>query len=823
MRLLMPPPLDGGAAGRALLAEFTFTQPDPIAEFGVPATVGLSLGVVATVLVSGLMSGLTLGLLSLDRLDLEVMLRTGTPKERRMAARLAPIVKYPHWVLATLVIFNTVSSVALPLCMDRLVSSLVALIVSSTAIVLFGEIMPQAVCSRHGLSIGGTMAPMVRVLMWLTAPLSWPIGWLLDWLLGTKGGIFGRRQLMALVDLHRTSTGMGGPLADDEFNVILGALDMTSKTAASNMTPLEKVFMLSTDDSLDKATLQSGHSRVPVYEGSDRSNILGLIITKELLQYVGLLAGPQPPPRIGDIELRDVLRLPVDTRMYHLLDIFQTGQSHMALLTAPKSEATGAAAAKWKGGRLKDEEDEEEEEGDEDESEETERQERRQRRKRWRDKQRRRLITLRSFTGGGGGSDAGSPRASGGGSPRRSGDGGGGSGSPREGSESPRSPRSKDLGGLLTCLGSESAVRESLDGEDRRRPLSKTGSGSGRRRTSELSGASPKPGSAGSGGGGGSGSGKQRGEKPSGRAVTFDLSRPSPLMAMYQNEAAAIGGPQRHSAIESLESAAAEADAEAAAAAAPRADGEEEEEQVIVGIITLEDVIEEMMGEEIVDETDAFIDNEKTTRVNARLLTMSLPPQLRRVLLSASLQHEAAAATAAALRTQSKPKLKAWTSTPQLKGGAAGASSDADLPATAAAAAAGEASPGDASAAGSAQPLPTSQQPWYHWRPSTPSKPIRILPGGRGGGAAAGAAAGGGDAGASASGDGAARANSVGAIEIARLSASSGAADGGGPGPGPGSAPAGGPSPLDGGGPAAGAAAPGRTRMGPSSDRRSSA
>lgn len=159
---------------------------------------------------------------------------------------------------------------------------------------------------------------------------------------------------------------------------------MTSKTAASNMTPLDKVFMLSTDDRLDRTTLrrvlESGHSRVPVYEGSDRSKIAGLIITKELLQYVGLLAGPQvrigspwlsgrcrllslccatlpccvafsavcpltehkpahinpatacandelkrkqPPPRIGDIELRDALRLPVGTRMYHLLDIFQ--------------------------------------------------------------------------------------------------------------------------------------------------------------------------------------------------------------------------------------------------------------------------------------------------------------------------------------------------------------------------------------------------------------------------------------------------------------------------------------------------------------------
>lgn len=38
---------------RALLGEFTFTQPDPIAEFGLPATVGLSLGVCATVCLSG--------------------------------------------------------------------------------------------------------------------------------------------------------------------------------------------------------------------------------------------------------------------------------------------------------------------------------------------------------------------------------------------------------------------------------------------------------------------------------------------------------------------------------------------------------------------------------------------------------------------------------------------------------------------------------------------------------------------------------------------------------------------------------------------------
>lgn len=41
----------------------------------------------------------------------------------------------------------------------------------------------------------------------------------------------------------------------------------------------------------------------------------------------------------------------------------------------------------------------------------------------------------------------------------------------------------------------------------------------------------------------------------------------------------------------------------------------------------------------MVAETDTFIDNEKTCRVNARVLAMSLPPALRRVLLASQQQH----------------------------------------------------------------------------------------------------------------------------------------------------------------------------------------
>lgn len=53
-----------------------------------------------------------------------------------------------------------------------------------------------------------------------------------------------------------------------------GALDMSRKTAEAAMTPLNKVFMLSSESVLDEATLQSvlasGHSRIPVYERRNR-------------------------------------------------------------------------------------------------------------------------------------------------------------------------------------------------------------------------------------------------------------------------------------------------------------------------------------------------------------------------------------------------------------------------------------------------------------------------------------------------------------------------------------------------------------------------
>ena len=57
-------------------------------------------------------------------------------------------------------------------------------------IVLFGEILPSAVMTGpYQLAIGAALAPFVRALMLITAPISWPIAKLLDVVLGHHGGM----------------------------------------------------------------------------------------------------------------------------------------------------------------------------------------------------------------------------------------------------------------------------------------------------------------------------------------------------------------------------------------------------------------------------------------------------------------------------------------------------------------------------------------------------------------------------------------------------------------------------------------------------------
>ncbi|XP_042477080.1 DUF21 domain-containing protein At2g14520-like isoform X2 [Macadamia integrifolia] len=295
------------------------------------------------VMFAGLMSGLTLGLMSMSIVDLEVLAKSGTPKDRKHAAKILPVVRKQHLLLCTLLICNAAAMETLPIFLDGLISAWGAILISVTLILLFGEIIPQSVCSRHGLAIGAAVAPVVRVLVWICYPVAYPISKLLDFLLGEGHvALFRRAELKTLVDLHGNAAGKGGELTHDETTIIAGALELTEKTARDSMTPLSETFAIDINAKLDrdlmKLILEKGHSRVPVYY-EHPVNIIGLILVKNLLTI-----HPADEVPVKNVTIRKIPKVPENMPLYDILNEFQKGHSHMAVVIRQRDNMVDQSA-----------------------------------------------------------------------------------------------------------------------------------------------------------------------------------------------------------------------------------------------------------------------------------------------------------------------------------------------------------------------------------------------------------------------------------------------------------------------------------------------
>ncbi|QDZ19602.1 DUF21 domain-containing protein [Chloropicon primus] len=290
---------------------------------------------IALVLFAGLMSGLTLGLLSFEEVDLLVLIKSGTERQKRHAKRIMTVFQSQHWLLVTLLLCNAVAMEALPIFLNKISNEVVAIAVSVTAVLFFGEIFPQSLCKKFGLSIGSSFSPMVKVLMYATAIISYPLSKFLDYMIGKNhAGLMKRKQLEALVEFHGTVEGKGGELSGDEVKIITGALSLSNKPAFMAMTPLSISFMLPSDTVLDRAVIksivESGYSRIPIHVPGRREDIIGLIIAKELLL---LDPDDEVPVLSTQVKLYSLPRMDASISMYDVLNIFQTGKSHMAVLT----------------------------------------------------------------------------------------------------------------------------------------------------------------------------------------------------------------------------------------------------------------------------------------------------------------------------------------------------------------------------------------------------------------------------------------------------------------------------------------------------------
>ncbi|KIO33613.1 hypothetical protein M407DRAFT_65336 [Tulasnella calospora MUT 4182] len=314
----------------------------------------LKLGLSAVlVLLGGAFAGLTIGLMGLDPLHLQVLANAADdPKERANAKVVLKLMrKGKHWVLVTLLLCNVVVNESLPIFLDSAIGGGIAAILISTATIVVFGIIPQAVCARYGLAIGAKSATPVLIVMYILSPIAYPIAKLLDWALGKEGPTtYKKAELKSFLQFHRNSS-LGSytspteesplPLTDEEISILNGVLGLSEKRVTDIMTPMHDVVTLSADQILDHnmvdKILTSGYSRFPVHEPHQPLSFRGFLLVKKLLLY-----DPSQPKRVGDFRLTILPEAKPNISCFQALDYFQTGRSHLLLISKTPGQSGGA-------------------------------------------------------------------------------------------------------------------------------------------------------------------------------------------------------------------------------------------------------------------------------------------------------------------------------------------------------------------------------------------------------------------------------------------------------------------------------------------------
>ncbi|XP_030647228.1 metal transporter CNNM4 [Chanos chanos] len=289
---------------------------------------------------SGMFSGLNLGLMALDPMELRIVQSCGTDKEKKYARKIEPIRRKGNYLLCSLLLGNVLVNTTLTILLDDSIGSgLGAVIASTIGIVIFGEIVPQALCSRHGLAVGANTILVTKFFMLLTFPLSYPISKLLDCVLGQEiGTVYNREKLVEMLKV----TEPYNDLVKEELNMIQGALELRTKTVEDVMTPLNNCFMIHSDAVLDFNTMseimESGYTRIPVYE-DERSNIVDILFVKDL-------AFVDPDDCTTLKTITKFYNHPVhfvfhDTKLDAMLEEFKKGKSHLAIVQKVNNEGEG--------------------------------------------------------------------------------------------------------------------------------------------------------------------------------------------------------------------------------------------------------------------------------------------------------------------------------------------------------------------------------------------------------------------------------------------------------------------------------------------------
>ncbi|WP_409338660.1 hemolysin family protein [Halalkalicoccus ordinarius] len=267
--------------------------------FGIELSLGLittlgAAGIVMLIGLSAFFSSSEIAMFSLAQHRVDTMVEEGLPG----AEMVKTLKKDPHRLLVTILVGNNIANIAMSAIATGLlglyVSGAVAVGVATlgiTAVVLlFGESAPKSYAVEHADSWARRIARPLKLAEYAMYPLIVLFDYLtrqINRLTGSTGGAIEtayvtRDEIQDLIETGERE----GVIEEDEHDMLRRIFRFTDTIAKEVMTPRLDMTAVSAETSIDEAietSIQSGHERLPVYEGN-LDNVIGIITIQDLIR-----------------------------------------------------------------------------------------------------------------------------------------------------------------------------------------------------------------------------------------------------------------------------------------------------------------------------------------------------------------------------------------------------------------------------------------------------------------------------------------------------------------------------------------------------------
>lgn len=301
-----------------------------------PFTSGVAIALIITVILlflSAFMSSSEVAFFSLRPVDIESIKN----KEAKVDPILLSLLGDSEKLLATILIGNNIVNVAIVIVTSYafgliydfsnapLVGFLIQTVVLTLLLLLFGEIIPKIYAQRLPLRFSRFSAPKMQVLSKIFAPLSTALvksSSVVTKSIGKKKYDISMDDLSEAVDLIQDSTTEGKAMINEIINFY-------NKTASEIMVP--RIDMVDVDISWDfkkmlNFVVNSGYSRIPVYEGSE-DNIKGILYVKDLIPHKD-----QDETFNWSSLVRKAYFVPENKKLDDLLEEFRANRMHISIV-----------------------------------------------------------------------------------------------------------------------------------------------------------------------------------------------------------------------------------------------------------------------------------------------------------------------------------------------------------------------------------------------------------------------------------------------------------------------------------------------------------